>query len=87
MRLPLVVDLGMDAVGGANAGNTILGGLLKKRQLLFVAETPWPTPPGELSKTQLMPPSVVSEGTTVVSSAGPGGTVPGDLFQNLELLL
>jgi hypothetical protein len=77
----------MDAVGGANAGNTILGGLLKNRQLLFLAETPWPAPLGQLSETQLMPPSVVSEGTNVVSGAGPGDTVPGDLFQNLELLL
>jgi hypothetical protein len=87
MQLPIVIGLGMDPVGGANTRNTVLGGLLKNRQLLFLAETPWPAPPGELSETQLMPPSVVGEGINVVSSAGPGDTVPGDLFQNLELLL
>jgi hypothetical protein len=84
MQLPIVIGPGMDPVGGANAGNTVLGGLLKNRQLLFLAETL--CPPGEVGETQLMPPSVVGEGTNVVSSAGPGDTVPGDLFQNLELL-
>ena len=76
----------MDAVDSANAGSTILGGLLKNRQLLFLAETLRPARPAQLFETQLTSPSVVSERTNVVSGTGLGNTVPDPLFQNLELL-
>ena len=77
----------MDPVGGANAGNTILGGLLKNRQLLFLAETLRPARSAQLFETQLTTPVVVTGGINLVSGTGPVNTVPSLFFQNLELLL
>ena len=77
----------MNSIGGASLENPILISLRKNRQLLFVAETLLPAPPGQLSETQLMPPVVVSGGINVVSGAGPVDTVPTALFQNPNLLL
>lgn len=75
-------------MGGASPENSILGSLLKNRQLLFLAKTLRPArPAGQLSETQLMPPVIVSGGINAVIGAGPADTVPSALFQNLELLL
>src|SRR6516164_2446827 len=65
--LPVIIGREMNSIGGASLENPILISLRKNRQLLFVAETLLPAPPGQLSETQLMPPVVVSGGINVVS--------------------